>query len=211
MSKVTVFIDESGTLPDPKDQVVIVAAVSTSIPKSLLKPSKSARKYLKNAKKRLSEIKFYRAGLRTKKRFLKELASQDISIFTLIVEKHRQKIEDSPDNFAILCWLLLEECLIFYKNQIKEVVFDRHFHRLQDQVRFNRILAKLLGKKLPFKHVDSQQDPRVNTADMVAGSVLHFSTGKNKSFYKIIRKKVISEKRINWKEAKRKFLNKKLA
>lgn len=29
MNKITIFIDESGTLPDPKDPVVIVAAVGT--------------------------------------------------------------------------------------------------------------------------------------------------------------------------------------
>ena len=31
----TVFIDESGTLPDPKDRVVIVAAVGTATPRKI--------------------------------------------------------------------------------------------------------------------------------------------------------------------------------
>jgi len=66
MTKVTVFIDESGTLPDPKDKVVIVAAVGTEAPKQLLTISKSVRKF---QKKKTTEIKFYRAGERTKKKF----------------------------------------------------------------------------------------------------------------------------------------------
>ena len=32
MGKTTVFVDESGTLPDPKDTVIVIAAVGTSNP-----------------------------------------------------------------------------------------------------------------------------------------------------------------------------------
>jgi hypothetical protein len=45
---------------------------------------------------------------------------------------------------------------------------------------------------------------------MVAGAVLANETGKNSEFYKIFEKQIISEKRLNWVEAKRRFTNKKL-
>ncbi|MBI4225546.1 DUF3800 domain-containing protein [Candidatus Roizmanbacteria bacterium] len=61
MKKITIFIDESGTLPDPKDKVVIVAAVGTEIPHKLIEVVKSIRKYLKSKKNISNEIKFYRS------------------------------------------------------------------------------------------------------------------------------------------------------
>ena len=209
MKKVTVFIDESGTLPDPKDRVVIVAAVGTQAPEKLLIISKSVRKFQK--RKSTAEIKFYKAGERTKKKFLENLASQDLEVFVLIVEKQGKKIEDSPENFALLCWLILEECLLFYEKKIKEVVFDRRFHQKKDQELFNRILPKLLGQKINFTHADSQKDSRVNTADMVAGSLLWLKTGKDSSFYELIKPKIVSEKLVNWRQIKKKFWHKKMS
>jgi len=38
--KITVFIDEAGTLPDFKDKVIIVAAVATELPNQLVKINK---------------------------------------------------------------------------------------------------------------------------------------------------------------------------
>jgi hypothetical protein len=209
MTKSTVFIDESGTLPNPKDRVVIVAAVGTQAPEKLLIISKSVRKFQK--KKNAVEIKFYKAGERTKKKFLENLASQDLEIFVLIVEKQGKKIDDSPENFALLCWLILEECLLFYEKEIKEVVFDRHFDQKKDQELFNHILSKLLGQKIDFTHADSQKDSRVNAADMVAGSLLWLKTGKDPRFYELIKPKIISEKSVNWRQIKKKFWHKKMS
>mgnify|MGYP000094317357 CR=1 FL=1 len=209
IKKVTVFIDESGTLPDPKDKVVIVAAIGSLNPEKLLIISKSARKFQK--KKGAAEIKFYKAGKRTKRKFLENLANQDLEIFVLTVEKQGKKIEDSPENFALLCWLILEDCLLFYREEIKEIVFDRHFHQEKDQKSFNHTLSKLLGQKMNFTHVDSQKDSRVNTADMVAGSLLWLKTGKDSSFYELIKRKIVSEKLVNWKQIKKKFWHKKMS
>lgn len=209
--QITIFIDESGTLPDPKDKVVIVAAVGTKLPEKLTKVSKSVRRFLKSSKKAMTEIKFYKAGERTKRRFLQELAKQKVEIFTLTVEKYNQKIPDTPENFAFLCWLLLEDCFVFYKNQVKKIIFDRHFHKAKDQKEFNQILTKLLRKKLPFQHVNSQQDSRVNAADMIAGSLLWLETGKDKKFYELIKNQVISKRVLNWKEVRRKFFKEKIS
>lgn len=132
MRNITIFIDESGTLPDPKDKVVIVAAVGTNLPQ----------------------------------------AKQNLAIFTLTVEKNGQKIADSPENFAFLCWLLLKDCFLFYKENVKQIIFDRHFHKTKDQQNFNQTLISLLGKKVAINHADSLRDQRLNTADMVAGSML---------------------------------------
>lgn len=200
---ITIYIDESGTLPDPRDPAVVVAAVSTQAPKRLKLVAKSIRKrYVKNHP---PEIKFYRSGDKTKRKFLEKLANQDVEIFVLIVEKQNQSIGDSPENFGLLCWLLLEDCLLYYRSQIKQVVFDRHFSRAIDQDKFNQVLTDLLNKPLFPVHVDSQTEPLVNIADMVAGSVLWAQTGKDNVFYQIIRSKIVSERVIKWKQIKTRF------
>lgn len=210
MRKISIFIDESGTLPDPKDEVVIVAAVGTEIPHQLLEVVKSVRKYLKTTRHATDEIKFYRSGENTKVRFLKALIKKPIELFVLVVEKNKQKISDTPENFATLCWILLNECLLFYKkNAVEEIVFDKHFEKERDQKIFNTNLSLLIGKKLSISHVDSKKDLRVSAADMVAGSILSFRTGKSTKFYQLLKKKIVAELVINWKEAKRKFFDKK--
>ncbi|MBU0569494.1 DUF3800 domain-containing protein [Patescibacteria group bacterium] len=211
MPTITIFIDESGTLPDPKDKVVIVAAVATELPQKINQVSKSVRKYLKSRKRKLNEIKFYRSGERTKKKFLQELAKQEVDIFALTVEKYGRKIADTPKNFALLCWLLLEDCFLYYTKSKTKLIFDRHFHLSKDQTEFNLILSKLLGKKLDITHVDSQIDQRVNTADMIAGSILWLKTGKDAKFYELVKDRMISEKTVNWKEIKKKLYNEKVS
>lgn len=208
IKQATIFIDESGTLSDPKDKVVIVAAVGIQTPVKLLLINKSIRKY---QKQNASELKFYRAGERTKKRFLEKLSHENIEIFVLVVEKEGKKIDDTPEHYALLCWLILEDCLIFYQEGIKEVVFDRHFHQKRDQESFNQALFKLLGEDINVSHVDSQKDQRVNSADMVAGSLLWKETGKDTRFYELIKPKIITEKLVNWKQIKKRFWAKKMS
>ncbi len=72
MKKITVFIDESGTLPDPKDKVVIVAAVGTDIPEKIDVIIKEIRKKGK-FRKQTCELKFYTSGDRTRTSFLKRI------------------------------------------------------------------------------------------------------------------------------------------
>lgn len=208
--KISIFIDESGTLPDPKDKVIIVAAVGTELPQYLAEITKKVRKKIKTRKKKteIGEIKFYQAGERTKQIYLKELSKYPIDIFALIIEKKGQKISDTPENFAVICYILLKECWLFYEDRIREVIFDKHFHREIDQDKFDKVLRNLFKKKLRLLHLDSIQNVEVNTADMVAGALLWKYTGRDDRFYELIKEKIISEKILNWKEAKRKFFEK---
>lgn len=205
--KTTIFIDESGTLPDIKDEVIVVAAVGTHTPGHLGQLFNKVRKTLKKSN-RLSEIKFYTAGDKTKEVFFKHLIKEDLGIFILVVDKKGRKIPDTPKHFALLCWLLLSEVANFY-SEIKEIVFDRHFHQKQDLDAFNSFLEEFLGFQAKLTHVDSKQAVEVNTADMIAVAVLAFIRGRNSNFYKIFEDKIISEIKINWPEAKRRLLQKK--
>lgn len=196
-----IYIDESGTLPDKKDSVVIVAAVGTNLPSKLEKITTNVRKTLKN--KNISEIKFYRSGENTKVRFLKLLAKEKVEIFIFIVEKKGKSIPDTPENFALLCWPLVEDCLMYYKAVTGELIFDRHFHSEKDQKEFNRHLMLLTNKNLVISHQDSQKNPAINTADMVAGSMLWEETNKEDKFYLLISPKIIVKKIMRWEVLKK--------
>lgn len=204
--KTTIFIDESGTLPDTKDEVIVVAAVGANIPSQLSQLFRKARRRI-NKNEHLSEIKFYTAGDKTKEIFFRHLIKEDLEIFVLIVDKKGRKIPDTPKHFALLCWLLLSEVSNFYP-EIKEIVFDRHFDQKQDLETFNNCLEGLLGCHIIFKHVNSQQAKEVNAADMVAGAILSHIRGRNSRFYELFKDKIVSEIKINWPQAKRKLLTK---
>ena len=210
-NKVTIIIDESGTLPDPDDAVIVVAAVGAFDLGKLKDIKKDVRKIIQNRKQKtnsITELKFYTAGERTKRLYLKELVSKKVAFFVLIVEKHGQSISDSPENMAVLAYILLKECLLFYEDNIKEFVFDRHFHKVTDRKRFDRLITDLLKIEVNIKHLDSIENTEINTADMVAGSVLWKYTGRDDKFYKVIKSRIIVEKMVNWKEAKRIFVDK---
>lgn len=209
MRKVTVYIDESGTLPDPKDKVVVVAAVGTESLERIDLLLKQIKKKV-SFKRPSGELKFYTAGEKTKTLFFKLLTKENLTICTLSVEKMGRKILDTPENYAALCLLLLNDILSFTSN-IREFVFDRHFSRRADTERFNSMIRKFIGDVL-IEHVDSIQDKRVNIADMIAGAVLAKEAGRDSRFYKVIESKIISHKRVNWREVKKHFISiKKLA
>jgi len=124
----------------------------------------------------------------------------------LVTNKQGRKIVDSPQNFAVLCWLLIESIINFYPD-LKVLVFDRHFYKQSDQNLFSESIYKLVQRgNLQIYHVNSQEDIRVNAADMIAGAVLASETGKGDDYYRVFKGKIISETRINWSEAKNRLI-----
>lgn len=208
--RVTVFIDESGTLPDPRDKVIIVAAVGTKIPGRFEKIIKEVQRRIK-LRKETGELKFYTSGDKTKHLFFERMAKEEIDIFILTIDKMGRKILDNYENYATLCWVLLEDVFRLYK-EVWQIVLDRHFSKLQDINDFNSLLENLLCRKQKIVHVDSKKHRKVNVADMIAGAVLAKETGKEQRFYKLIKNKIVNEKRLSWPAAKRRlFEQKKLA
>lgn len=207
MKDVILFVDESGTLPDPKDKIIVVAAVGVYSPRKIDEILKTVRKRGR-FKRPTGEIKFYTAGEKSKILFFEKIVEENFDIFVLIVDKIGRKIEDTPENFAVICGLLLQNVFAFYPN-VREIVFDRHFHKDKDIEKFNKTLNDFLKKKLPkIDHVDSQKNKAVNVADMVAGAILAKETGKDSRFYKIFKGRIVTEARVNWPETKRRLFGK---
>lgn len=210
----TIFIDESGTLPDPKDKFIVICGVGVKKIKEAKNIFSRILTSLRQRKIRIKEIKFYYAGQNTKRQFLSGIISANFEIFALVVDKKRRKIADTPENFALLVAELVNEVNLWYKTERLGLVIDRHFQRKIDQLNFNRFLKMKINKGLKYQieHIDSQQNFLVNIADMAGGAILWKYHGKDSQFYNLIKDNIVIEKIVNWPEIKRKnlFQNKKL-
>ena len=208
----TIFIDESGTLPDLKDKYIVIAGVGVKKIKEAKNIISKILASLRQRKVKVKELKFYYAGQRTKRQFLSAVVSSDFKIFALTIDKRQRKIADSPENYSLLVSYLINEIYLWQKIKKTNIIIDKHFHRKIDQNQFNLFLKKQITKALSYKveHIDSQQNLVVNIADMAAGAILWKRTGKDPQFYDLIKDNIIIEKLIGWPDLKRKSLNKKL-
>lgn len=205
-----VYIDESGTLPDPVDTVVVVAAVGTVLPERIDLIFKQVKKKAAFTKPS-GEIKYYTAGEKTKLLFFELLKKEDVTICVLVIDKMGRKISDTPEHYAALCLFLLED-VVSVIHKIREIHFDRHFSRKADTEAFNTFVRTLVGPDVPIRHVDSMEDKRVNVADMVAGAILASETGRDTRFADMIKRKILRVRRIAWRVVKERLLaTKKLA
>ncbi|MBI3361606.1 MAG: hypothetical protein HY023_10920, partial [Chloroflexi bacterium] len=92
---VFIFGDESGTLVDPYDPVVVVALIVTTRPESLKSIiSRAWRKYTARKGKRrpISEFKFHRVEEIDRQQVLSALSRTQIELAVLVVEKGDQQI-----------------------------------------------------------------------------------------------------------------------
>lgn len=207
-----IFIDESGTLPDPKDKFIVVSGVGVKKIKEAKSLVNKILFSLRQKKIKIKELKFYYAGQQTKRQFLSGLISAGFEVFILIVDKKDRKIADTPENFAVLVADLINEINLWYRTEKAIITIDRHFHRKIDQDNFNKFLEKWVDKRLEYKirHSNSQQNYLVNLADMTAGATLWKYNSKDPQFYNLVKGNIMVEKLIQWPEIRRKTINKKL-
>lgn len=214
--RLTAFIDESGTLPDPKDQFLVICAVLTDDEKEaseIINRVLVALRQTQNSLK-LKELKFYHSRDAVKRIFLSTIISAGLKIFALIVDKQGRKITDSPENFASLVSELVGEIFLWHRGAKIDLVIDKHFSQSDKQMEFDKLLRAVLDYKISgwelqnIRHIDSRSDLTVNIADICAGAVLwKHSKGKDQ-FYNIIKYNIVVEKIAGWPDIKRKILDK---
>lgn len=210
---INIFIDESGTLPDPKDKYIVICGVGAKQIKEVRNIISRTMSSIRQGKTRLTELKFYYSGQNTKRQFLSGLISANFDIFALVIDKKGRKIADTPENFCLLVADLINEVHLWYKSYKLKLIIDKHFHKRSDQNKFDNLLKQYTSDVVTFQivHVDSQKNTTVNTADMAAGAVLWKYSGKDSQYYQIIKDNIVVEKIVNWPELKRNSLiNKKL-
>lgn len=195
-----IFIDESGTLPDKDDKYIVISALIVSNPRGLEKILSKFRKKtpLKGSRKKerqTKEFKFHYVGDITRKKVLAEIASKDIKIFLLVVDKMGRKILDTPENYGKLIKYLIQ--IILKQEKPKEIFLDKHFGNKNDSKKLQLILESI-NDLVKFLQVDSISDTRIDLADFIAGAVLKKYRTKDKVFYQIISSKIICETVIEW-------------
>lgn len=197
-----IFIDESGTLPDPTDRYIVLAALVAPNPQGLEKilpkfrkktPLKGARKKEKKA----PEFKFHYVGDITRRKVLEEIITKEVKIYLLVVDKMGRKIADTPQNYGKLIKNLIPKLL--KKEYPKEIYIDKHFGHKYDAEKLQSILDSI-SNKVSFLQVDSVTDPRIDLADFIAGATLRKFRVEDETFYKIISKKITWEKIKKWNE-----------
>ena len=205
-----ILVDESGTLPDPKDQFIVIAGIRLRKIKEARNLISRILKSLRQRKIRIKEVKFYYAGEQTKRQILSGIISAGFEIFVVIVDKKRRKISDTPENFALLVGELISEIDLWQPKRNLKILIDKHFHRKADEKDFNKFLQENIKKALSYsiQHIDSQQDFIINLADFVAGAILAKYNKNNVQFYNIIKESILLEKIVNWPELKRRSLRK---
>lgn len=200
--KTTIYIDESGTLPDNRDKFIVLAALISVDSISLAKILPKFRKKLpkKGTRKKelaVPELKFHYAGSITRRKVLENLAKEKLKIYILIVDKLNRKIADTPRNYAKLLKALLR--LISKKEEFVTVYVDKHFNsEFKTTVLQNEIKANF--PKIDILQTDSQIDSRIDLADFIAGAFLRKFNLNDMDFTDIISSKIVEEKLVKWNE-----------
>jgi hypothetical protein len=166
--------DESGSLTaaTPLFVMVVVLTPRPEAMKNLIRRvALRSGKRLKRRRKAASEIKWRNASRYIRLGVLTRLAQADVAVFTLTVRKGGRRIEDTPENYAILACELLRLCWDVYPNMALSL--DRHFTSPDQIATVNTFIHRHwpIRGVLSVTHVDSQRSPLVQLADFVAGSV----------------------------------------
>ncbi|MFH1423486.1 MAG: DUF3800 domain-containing protein [Candidatus Nealsonbacteria bacterium] len=206
-----ILIDESGTLPDSKDEFIIIAGIATDVIKNANVLVSRALESLRQRKVKIKEVKFYYAGDQTKRQILSGIVSEGLGVFLIAIDKKGRKVSDNPENFALLVGELIKEINLWQQEKELKIFIDRHFSKRRDENDFNKYLHnQLTSKNLNYtiQHVESQRNFVINLADFVAGAALAKYNRNNLKFYDIIKEHILFEKIISWPELKRKSLGK---
>lgn len=166
-------IDESGALTAATPWFTLAAVVTPdpeSVDALVSRAALRAGKRLKRARKPASELKWRNASQRVRADVLTHLAAANVQCFTLAVDKQGRRIEDSPENYALLASALLALCWERYPNQ--NIALDRHFTAPAQIAYVNTFIYRRWPPAglLNLMHVDSQRNALVQLADFVAGA-----------------------------------------
>lgn len=110
-------------------------------------------------------------------------------------------IPNSPENYARTLWPLMKEILVRDSNSF--FAFDKHFSKRSQHEEVLRILEHWANHSLHLEQLDSQQNPRIQIADFVAGAALAKYQREDDSFLGLVADKIVIEYWLTWDEIKK--------
>ncbi|MFH0815425.1 MAG: DUF3800 domain-containing protein [Methanobacteriota archaeon] len=202
-----VFVDESGDLgfSERSTRHFVMCAVATENPIRLSRIVKKVRsKNLGTGLRDLPELKFHQSRESTRKCLLDLLASEDVNIWYVSLDK-RSMIGAPPERqnemYNYLAGFIVERMI---KQRSRRIVLclDRCMSKA-NRTRFDARVSKKkesvsesLGKlptTLSIDHVASESVPGVQVADFVAGAIYAKYEHGDSRYYDIIESKISEE------------------
>ena len=204
---VHIGLDESGSLT-AATPLFTLAAVVTPRPETLRnlvkRAATSSGKHFKRRRRATGEFKWSNASRRLRSEVLTRLSKTDAELFALTVNKEGRRLEDSPENYAILVCELLSLCWDTFPNVALSV--DRHFTSPEQIAAVNTFIYRQwpAAGVLSITHVDSQRSPLVQLADFVAGCVYSGRQQQDEAF-RLIEGKISAASVEQWPHIKERW------
>jgi len=202
------YSDDSPTLADSENNLAVAVVVTLEADsKRLAKIPKRVRQRLMNKKLRqLPELKFSNSDEKTRLRVLRMIANGRAELFVLIINKGGRQVIDSPLNNGIVlgnaCAMVLEK-----KGRVS-LTPDKKFTNPNETARYIETAIQVVADRAPDgflvikEPAESQQESLIQLADFVAGAVSHKYNRSDDHYFKIVEKKIVSEKRLRWTDIK---------
>jgi len=205
---VYIYIDESGSLSDPRDTIVTLAAIKTPSPKPLRWIINRVRRAVRRKQPRRdtpSEFKFYTTTNSARVAVLEALAREQVEVYALSVFKGAQIIPHTPENYGILLCELLRMCGAEHEH-VAELGVDIPFNTPQQRARLTAIVQNTLDLDVELCYVDSAKSPYIQLVDFVAGAVRAKHMGRDPILYQFIQPRLISDQLVKWKVLRREWM-----
>ena len=119
-----------------------------------------------------------------------------------MVDKQGRKIQDEPENYALLISMALKTA-IKDNPKLAHILIDRHLTYITQREKFNRSIQKKLNKQIFIEHVDSLQNPVITLVDFVAGAIRIVYVKQILRFKECIKDLIIEDKLVSWAEIKK--------
>jgi len=143
---VYIYIDESGSLSDPRDTIVTLAAIKTPSPRPLCWIIKRVKRGVRRKQPRRDtppEFKFYTTTDSARVAVLEALAREQVEVYVLSVFKGTQIIPHTPENYGILLCELLRMCGAEHEH-VTELAADMPFNTPQQRTQLTAIVHNAL-------------------------------------------------------------------
>jgi len=207
---VYIGLDESGALAAATPWFTMAAVVSPR-PETLRNLVRQAAaksgKRLKRRRTATGEFKWSNASRRLRAEVLERLSRADVELFALTVHKEGRRLEDSPENYAVLVCELLSLGWDTCPNVALSL--DRHFTSPAQIAAVNTFIYRQwpAAGVLSITHVDSQRSPLVQLADFVAGCVYSWHKQQDEAF-RLIEGKISAASAKQWQHIKGRWIHK---
>ncbi|MEA3338991.1 MAG: DUF3800 domain-containing protein [Chloroflexota bacterium] len=203
-----IYIDESGSLADPRDTIMTLAAIKTQLPRTLrwiIRRVKRGVQHKKAKRPRPSEFKFYTTTDSARAMVLEALAQEKVEIFALSVFTGPQMIPHTPANYGIPLCNLLRMCGA-EQEHVVELAIDVPFNTHQQRARLTTVVRNALDLNVEIGYVDSVENPYIQLVDFVVGAIRANQMGRDRVLYQFIQPRMISEQLVTWKTLKREWI-----